>query len=86
MGSRASQFEPGYALAAYPIASTAIQADAEGLDTGWAKIESSGFELPFYYARPRKSSSAPILLVVQEIFGVHEHIQQICRRLAKEGF
>ncbi len=76
----------GYAPASRPIASTAIFTDSEGLDAGSLNIDSSGFELPSYYARPMNSTRAPILLIVQEIFGVHEHIREICRRLAKQGY
>jgi carboxymethylenebutenolidase len=86
MRSPAVRFQSGYALATRPIASTNIQTDLDRLDAGVVKINSSGFDLPSYYARPAKGSSAPMLLVVQEIFGVHEHIRDICRRLAKEGY
>jgi carboxymethylenebutenolidase len=86
MGPSGASFQSGYTLATRPITSSALQTDLEDLDTGWVKIHSSGFELPSYYARPVKSSFSPILLVVQEIFGVHEHIRDICRRLAKEGY
>ncbi len=81
-----TSFQSGYALATHPTASTAIETDREGVDAGWLKVRSSGFDLPAYYARPAKSNLSPLLLVIQEIFGVHEHIQGICRRLAKEGY
>jgi carboxymethylenebutenolidase len=76
----------GFAAATQPITAAAISTDAEGLDVGEANADSDGFELPLYFARPAQSVVSPLLLVVQEIFGVHEHIKDICRRLAKEGY
>lgn len=87
---RRSNIQPtttGFALAAQPVqASTIVHTDDQGLDCGDATTTSSGEQLPFYFARPQGSSKLPIVLVVQEIFGVHEHIRDICRRLAKAGY
>lgn len=77
----------GFALAAHPIqAQTMITTDAEGLDTGMASIPVEGGELPIFFARPAGATALPTVLVIQEIFGVHEHIRDVCRRLAKLGY
>ena len=77
----------GFALAVQPVqASTVISTDAAGLDAGNASVKVSGGELPIYFARPAQGDKLPVVLVVQEIFGVHEHIRDVCRRLAKQGY
>jgi len=77
----------GFALATQPIhAQTVIKTDATGLDTGDATIDTGTGALPVYFARPAGGSDLKTVLVVQEIFGVHEHIRDICRRLAKLGY
>jgi carboxymethylenebutenolidase len=74
----------GFALAVAPIASTALATDATGLVAGEVKIPTAKGEIPAYRASPK--TKAPVLLVVHEIFGVHEHIKDVCRRLAKLGY
>ena len=77
----------GYAAAAAPImAQTAITTPGDGLEEGWVTIPSQGFDLPAYQARPKGKKHPPVVLVVQEIFGVHAYIQDVCRRLAKAGY
>ncbi|ATE61332.1 dienelactone hydrolase family protein [Thauera sinica] len=80
----------GFALAVQPVqAQTVITTDAEGLEAGDATIAVAGGSLPLYFARPAASAAngaVPVVLVVQEIFGVHEHIRDVCRRLAKAGY
>jgi carboxymethylenebutenolidase len=76
----------GFALAAQPVGAEAIVTDSTGLDSGEVKIRTSDGELPAYRAMPKGRTSLPIVLVVQEIFGVHEHIRDVCRRLAKQGY
>lgn len=77
----------GFALAVGPIAGTALATDAQGLDAGEVKIPVAGGEIPAYRAAPKQpKGKAPVLLVVHEIFGVHEHIKDVCRRLAKLGY
>lgn len=76
----------GFALAAGPVQAAAISTDAAGLDAGPVLIPARDRDLPAYAARPKGGSAAPIVLAVQEIFGVHEHIRDICRRLAKLGY
>src|SRR5947209_5667384 len=77
----------GFALAVQPIAAqTAISTDANGLDAGEVKIKTVDGRIPGYRAMPASGGPFPVVLVVQEIFGVHEHIKDICRRLAKLGY
>ncbi|HEY4364390.1 MAG TPA: dienelactone hydrolase family protein [Bryobacteraceae bacterium] len=77
----------GFALAVQPIcAQTAIVTDAKGLTAGEVKIPVKDGVIPGYRACPAKGRSFPIVLVVQEIFGVHEHIKDLCRRLAHAGY
>ena len=76
----------GFALAVQPIvAQTLITTDTNGLVAGEVKIPVSDGEIPAYRAMPDKGKNFPVVLVVQEIFGVHEHIKDICRRFAKLG-
>ena len=77
----------GYAAAAAPVmAQTAIQTPAQGLVAGMVQIDVGGFQMPAYRAAPAGRSSLPVVLVVQEIFGVHEYIADVCRRLARAGY
>jgi len=75
----------GYALAVQPVSAQTITTDTTGLVAGEVKIPVSGGEIPAYRAMPETGRSFPVVLVVQEIFGVHEHIKDICRRFAKLG-
>jgi carboxymethylenebutenolidase len=77
----------GYAAAAMPImAQTAIKTSADGLRAGQTSFEVNGFKVPAYYAAPAGKTNLPVVLVVQEIFGVHEYIADTCRRFAKAGY
>ncbi|WP_338431376.1 dienelactone hydrolase family protein [Synechococcus elongatus] len=76
----------GFALATRPIAAAVITTDSKGLKTGIAQIPTADGSIPAYWARPASGQTFPIVLVVQEIFGVHEHIQDVCRRFAKLGY
>lgn len=77
----------GFALATQPVsAQTAITTSADGLEAGEVKIPAADVDIPAYRAMPAGSGPFPVVLVVQEIFGVHEHIKDVCRRLAKEGY
>lgn len=76
----------GYALAVRPAGAAAITTDTEGLATGTVKIPVKDGEIPAYLARPVQSEPAPLVLVVHEIFGVHEYVQDVCRRLANAGY
>jgi len=77
----------GFALAVQPVtAQTMITTDASGLTAGEVKIPTFGGDIPAYRAMPKSGGPFPVVLVVQEIFGVHEHIKDVCRRLAKLGY
>lgn len=78
----------GYALATQPIsAQTLIKTDTSQIIAGEVKIPVKDGEIPAYRAMPdKKGKKFPVVLVVHEIFGVHEWIQDICRRFAKAGF
>ena len=75
----------GFAAATLPVSAGTITTSAEGLDAGEARIPVPGGLMPAYYARPARGAKLPIVLVVQEIFGVHEHIRDVCRRFARRG-
>ncbi len=76
----------GFALAVQPVMASTITTDTAGLKADMASVNVGGTSLPVYMARPESGSNWPIILVVQEIFGVHEHIKDVCRRLAKQGY
>jgi len=77
----------GFALAVRPIGAQTITTDVKGLTAGEVQIPmADGKIIPAYRARPNGSGRFPTVLVVQEIFGVHEHIKDVCRRLAKSGY
>jgi carboxymethylenebutenolidase len=76
----------GYARIVQPIASTTISTDTKGLVAGEVKIQTMTGPVPAYRAMPEKGGKVPVVLVVQEIFGVHEHIKDVCRRFAKLGY
>ncbi len=76
----------GFALAVQPVTAQTVSTDTRGLEAGEVKIPVEGGEIPAYRAMPDKGGPFPVVLVVQEIFGVHEHIKDICRRFAKLGF
>ena len=79
--------QSGFAPAASPLASTIVQTPDDAIVAGFTSIPSQGDNMPAYHARPRQSDGPlPVVIVVQEIFGVHEHIRDICRRLALEGY
>ena len=75
----------GFALAVLPVSAQAITTDSTGLIAGEVSIPTTDGPIPAYRAMPATGNSFPVVLVVQEIFGVHEHIRDICRRFAKLG-
>lgn len=75
----------GFALAAGPVSAEAIVTDTTGLDASEVAIPVGDGHIPGYRARPSGTTRAPVILVVQEVFGLHEHIRDICRRFAKLG-
>jgi carboxymethylenebutenolidase len=77
----------GFALAVRPVSADTITTGADGLSVADVNIPTSTGEIPGYRAMPAdKNKKHPCVLVVHEIFGVHEHIRDVCRRLAKQGF
>ncbi|MCO4093445.1 MAG: dienelactone hydrolase family protein [Acidovorax sp.] len=77
----------GYAAAAAPVmAHTAIATPADGLTAGEVSFMVNGFKVPAYRAAPAGKTGLPVVLVIQEIFGVHEYIADTCRRFAKAGY
>jgi carboxymethylenebutenolidase len=77
----------GFALAVQPIAEAAITTDTVGLIADETRIKApDGVMVPAYQAYPAHGTNLPVVLVVQEVFGVHEHIKDVCRRFAKLGY
>jgi len=82
-----SSLAAGFALAVQPVtAQTVVTTSAEGLEAGEVKIPVRDGEMPAYRAMPARGKNFPVALVVQEIFGVHEHIKDVCRRFARLGY
>jgi carboxymethylenebutenolidase len=75
----------GYTLAAGPVRAEAIKTPTNGLTVGDAKIKVADGEMPGYFARPANAANPPVVLVAMEIFGLHEYIKDVTRRLAKLG-
>jgi carboxymethylenebutenolidase len=75
----------GYTLAAGPVRADVIKTDTNGLTAGDAKIKVADGEMPGYFARPANATNPPVVLVAMEIFGLHEYIRDVTRRLAKLG-
>ncbi|MBC3870619.1 dienelactone hydrolase family protein [Undibacterium oligocarboniphilum] len=77
----------GFAAATLPVfAQSVIKTDATGLTAGVISLDIHGQKVPLYYAQPEGKSNLPVILVVSEIFGVHEHISDVARRFAKQGY
>ena len=76
----------GFAVASNPVLAQAITTDTQGLTAGEISIVVADGKIPGYRAMPAKRGQYPVVLVVQEIFGVHEHIKDVCRRFAKLGY
>jgi len=75
----------GYTMAAGPVRAEVIKTDSNGLTVGDAKIKLADGEMPVYFARPAGVANPPVVLVAMEIFGLHEYIKDVTRRLAKLG-
>ncbi|HEX2011440.1 MAG TPA: dienelactone hydrolase family protein [Roseateles sp.] len=76
----------GFAAAVLPVTAQTIKTDAQGLEVGEVMIPVGDFKMPAYQARPAGAKNPPVLLVISEIFGVHEHIADVARRFAKQGY
>jgi carboxymethylenebutenolidase len=75
----------GYTLATGPVPADAIHTDSNGLDVGDAEVKVSGGNMPVYYTRPAGVQHPPIVLVLMKIFGLHEFIKDVTRRLGHLG-
>src|SRR6478752_4291113 len=75
----------GYTLAAGPVRAQVITTDTSGLTVGDAKVPVAGGDMPAYFARPAGVQNPPVILVAMEIFGLHEYVRDVTRRLAKLG-
>ncbi len=76
----------GFAAAVLPISAQAIRTDSTGLTSGEVTIPVGDFKMPAYRAMPAGRTNLPVVLVISEIFGVHEHIADVARRFAKRGY
>ena len=76
----------GLTLATTAVEAQVIRTDAAGIEADEVKIPAGDGPMPAYRAVPQGAGPFPIVLVVEEIFGVHEYIRDICRRLAKAGY
>jgi carboxymethylenebutenolidase len=82
----ASLFFGGFAVAAVSADAAPIITDSVGLTAGEALVPTRNSRMPVYYARPDRRGRDPVVIVVSEVFGVHEYIRDLCRRLAKSGY
>ena len=76
----------GFTLATQRVEAQAIHTDETGIEAGETEIPTTDGKLPAYYAKPGRAGPFPVVLVNEEIFGVHEYIKDVCRRLAKLGY
>jgi carboxymethylenebutenolidase len=76
----------GFAAAVLPVTAQTIKTDAQGLELGEVLIPVGDFKMPAYRAQPAGARNPPVVLVISEIFGVHEHIADVARRFAKQGY
>jgi carboxymethylenebutenolidase len=83
--SSAAAAAAGYTLAAGPVRAQAVTTDTAGLTVGDAKVKVEGGDMPVYFARPANAQNPPVILVAMEVFGLHEYIRDVTRRLAKLG-
>jgi len=76
----------GFAIAANPVAAQVITTPTDGLTVTETKVASKGFQVPVYEARPAGAGKFPVVIIIPEIWGMHEYIKDVCRRLAKLGY
>ena len=89
LGRRAlfkASLSAGFCAAISPVFAQVVTTPADGLTAGEVKVPSAGVDVPAYRAMPDKGGPFPTVLVIHEIFGVHEHIKDVCRRWAKLGY
>jgi len=85
-GFIAGAIAAGFAVAMEPVLAQAIKTPMDGLEGGDVKIPTSDGDMPGYYAAPKKAGKFAVVMVVSEIAGLHEHVKDVCRRLAKAGY
>jgi carboxymethylenebutenolidase len=76
----------GFAASVLPVSAQTVHTDSQGLDAGEVAFRSAGDWVPAYRAQPSGRTHLPVIIVIHEIFGVHEHIADVCRRFAKLGY
>jgi len=76
----------GFAAAVLPVTAQTIKTDSDGLTVGEVTVTVGDFKMPVYRAQPAGKTNLPVVLVISEIFGVHEHIADVARRFAKAGY
>jgi carboxymethylenebutenolidase len=76
----------GFAIAANPVAGEIITTPTNGLAVADGKVPSGDFQVPIYEAHPASAGKYPVVLVIPEVFGMHEHIKDVTRRFARESF
>ena len=80
-------FGTGFAAAVLPVSAQTIHTDSEGLEAGAIGVRAAdGTLVPAYHAQPKGKTKLPVIIVIHEAFGVHEHIADVCRRFAKLGY
>ena len=80
-------FAASFAAACQPVASTTVRTESDGIDEDVTSVTGAdGFTVPLFVARPKGGGPAPAVIVIHEIFGVHEWVKDMCRRFAKEGY
>jgi carboxymethylenebutenolidase len=76
----------GFAASVMPVSAQTVHTDSEGLEVGEIAVKSEGDWVPVYRAQPAGKTHLPVIIVIHEVFGVHEHIADVCRRFAKLGY
>ncbi|CAE6748887.1 dienelactone hydrolase family protein [Paraburkholderia haematera] len=76
----------GFAVAVLPVSAQTIHTDSDGLEAGEIGVRSGDTLVPAYRAQPKGKTHLPVIIVIHEAFGVHEHIADVCRRFAKLGY
>jgi carboxymethylenebutenolidase len=84
--SLAAALAGGYAVAAFSVEAAPIHTDAAGLNAGLVEIPTTDRKIPAYLARPAAPGPHPAIFVYSEVFGLHEWVRDVCRRLAKAGY
>lgn len=76
----------GFALLVQPVSAATITTDAKGLTAGMVMVDGADRKIPAYRAYPAGKTRLPVVVIIHEIFGLHEHVKDLCRRLAHQGY